>query len=84
MLPTQNMGNLIEVNRVYVADGCGDLPVHKAGNLIVSCWKLSLEEIAEVMTTGRVYLGVYADRQPPVFLSVSEKEVIGSIKGAIQ
>ncbi len=36
---------------------------------IVSCWKLTTEELAEVIKTGRVWLTVCGSKMPPVTLS---------------
>ncbi len=36
---------------------------------MVSCWKLTAEEMAEIVKTGRVWLVVIGKRMPPVILS---------------
>lgn len=36
--------------------------------VVISCWKLTAEELAEVNRTGRVWLGVLGTTMPPVFL----------------
>lgn len=53
------------------ADECDPLSVWR-GNLdngqpvIISCWKMSALELAEVNRTGRVWLVVWGDAMPPV------------------
>lgn len=37
--------------------------------VIVSCWKLTQEEVDELIKTGRIYLTVYGQMMPPVSLS---------------
>lgn len=57
-------------NTTYVADGCLDLPAHKAEDQIISCWKLTEQELAKIQETGIVYLSVMGRFQPPVWLGV--------------
>jgi hypothetical protein len=40
-----------------------------ANKQLVSCWKLSPEEISMVLHTGCVYLFVLGDRHPPVHIT---------------
>lgn len=37
--------------------------------LVVSCWKLTAEELAEINKTGRVWLGIYGHTMPPAFVA---------------
>lgn len=51
---------------------CSPLPVWRGplenGNLVViSCWKLTEEEMEEVKRTGRVWLLVWGSTMPPVY-----------------
>lgn len=55
-----------EANVTYTAKGCGDLPVHKSGGQIISCWKLPLLKRFKILFTGRVWLSIYGQSQPPV------------------
>ena len=57
-----------EQNITYVADGCGDLPAHRAEHQILSCWELTDKEKEEVQKTGIVWLSVFGHQQPPVWL----------------
>src|SRR5262249_37821337 len=43
--------------------GCGGIPT------VVSCWKLTAEELAEVNRTGRVWLGICGVTMPPALIS---------------
>lgn len=52
-------------------DQCGSLPVHRTKDIdgfpvIISKWKLSPEELAEVARHGHVYLNIYGQGMPPV------------------
>jgi hypothetical protein len=54
---------------------CSPLPVWKGEHLngepaIVSCWKLSPEELELIQRTGHVFLTVVGAGTPPVSLSV--------------
>lgn len=53
-------------------DQCGNLPVFKGKTdegypVIISCFELSPEEIAEVQKTGKIWLHVCSHGMPPVF-----------------
>lgn len=48
-----------------VTDGNG-FPV------VISCWKLTKEELEEVNKTGRVWLGVLGTTMPPVYLTIAK------------
>ncbi len=53
---------------------CGDLPVHKGkdtygNNVIVSCWKLSKEDIEEINQTGTLWILVAGQSMPPIIPS---------------
>ncbi len=39
--------------------------------VVISCWKLTVEELAEINRTGRVWLMVFGCSMPPVSLSVA-------------
>lgn len=41
---------------------CGDLP------LVISCWKLTGDELDEIVRTGRIWLLVVGGTMPPVSL----------------
>jgi len=49
----------LSVLRAVTADG---LPV------VISCWKLTREELDELRRTGRVWLVVFGETMPPVAL----------------
>ena len=37
--------------------------------LVISCWKLTREELDEVNRTGRVWLGIFGQTMPPAWVS---------------
>lgn len=54
------------------SEECTPLSVkrHVRGNhvMVTSCWKLTVEELAEVNRTGRIWLTVLGPTMPPVIL----------------
>ena len=65
-----NPVNFEDVNCIFKAEGCGDLPALKTDNHIVSCWEMTEKEKKEFMKTGKIYLSVRGNIQPPVALYV--------------
>lgn len=73
-----NPTNFKEQNFVFTKpegwtdDQCGDLPVWKGntpdGPIIISCWKLSPEELATIQATGVVWLHIIGGGMPPVYV----------------
>ena len=59
-----------DVNCVFTAKDCGDLPVLKTDSHIISCWQMTEKEKEEFLKTGRIYLSVLGKIQPPVSLYV--------------
>lgn len=55
-----------ESNINFVADGCGDLPAYKGCDQIISCWHLTPLERLRVLCTGRIFLSIFGNAQPPV------------------
>ena len=58
----------------WTLEQCECLPVHLnhlPGSLpvIISCWKLTKEELAEVNKTGRIWLTVAGGNMPPVLVA---------------
>ena len=45
--------------------------VHRSGGVVVSCWKPTKDELAEISRTGRVWLTVCGDTMPPVHIQGS-------------
>ena len=37
--------------------------------LVVSCWKPTADELAEIIKTGRVWLVIHGETMPPAYLS---------------
>ena len=53
------------------------LPVRRLEGCLVSCWRLTAEELAEVQRTGVVWLSVWGRRtQPPVMVTAIKADVI--------
>lgn len=51
-------------------DDVVDLPVHRGGGQIISCWRLSWRDRLRVLVGGRVWLHVLTRRtHPPVFIA---------------
>jgi hypothetical protein len=45
------------------------LPIFRNGKCCVSCWQLTDDEIAEIVTSRRVYVTVFSgDTQPPIYV----------------
>ena len=59
-----------DANCVYRATGCGDLPALKTETHIVSCWEMTEKEKEEFLKTGKIYLSIAGNLQPPVSLYV--------------
>ena len=47
---------------------CGPLPAYRGEGQIISCWKLSPEDLAKVQETGAVWLSIVGLQQPPVWV----------------
>ena len=56
---------------------CYDLQAFTDGAQIISCWRLTQEELAEVARTGVVWLSVRGGVQPPVLVSGAALVLIG-------
>jgi hypothetical protein len=75
--PEENL--ILEAPLGVTAEQCQPLPVY-TGLLkvegfkeevpaIISCWKVTKEELEEIRRTGRIWLFVYGRGMPPVALS---------------
>ena len=53
-----------------------DLPTYQSEGAIVSCWKLSQEELENVAVTGEVWVMVQGTGQPPIYITGKPEEVI--------
>ncbi len=49
--------------------GVNDLPVFIGNGLVISCWRLSEDELKTVAETGVVWLAVMGNTAPPVKIS---------------
>lgn len=69
-------------NRVYVAEGCNDLPatVHKIGKdtYTEACFELTPQEISQIIATRKIYYSVLGDQIIPMMLHTESyvKEVL--------
>lgn len=57
-----------EQNTTFIADGCGDLPAHKGGGQIISCWKGTITDRIRYLFTGKIWFSVLGKSQPPIWL----------------
>lgn len=57
------------------AEECGDLPCFFDGDVVVSCWELTPDELEHVMSTGQVWLMVWGGGTPPVCIT-GEKPLV--------
>lgn len=48
---------------------CADLQCFSNGGQIISCWRLTPEELAEIRKTGVVWLSILGSAMPPVMIS---------------
>lgn len=44
------------------------VPCFIDANQVLTCWQLSPEEIAEVVRTGKIWLGIVGDSTPPAWI----------------
>ena len=62
-------GDFPQANTRWVGKGdVGDLPVYQKKGEIISCWKLTMEERFEILSTGVIWLGIYTDTCPGVIV----------------
>jgi hypothetical protein len=45
--------------------------------VVISCWKLTQEEVQTLISTGRIWLTVVGKSMPPVSVSVHSPFVVG-------
>ena len=63
-----------QVNVIYKAEGCGDLPTYKSECEIVSCWEPDDEEMEYIKKCinnnekPKFYLDILGQNQPPVYV----------------
>ena len=59
------------------SEECCDLECFTAPGRIISCWRLSPEELNQITETGVVWLEVQGDRTPPVVVSGKALMTVG-------
>lgn len=52
---------------------CNDLHVFRNRRMVVSCWQLTSDEMAEVARTGRIYLSVAGPTHPPLYVATESE-----------
>ncbi len=54
------------------AEECEPLSVHVSDDppVVISCWKLTKEELEEINRTGRVWLWIWGRTMPPALLTI--------------
>jgi len=77
--PVDFKGSNLVLGAPEGVENVSPLPVFRTQAQVISCWKLSVAELAEVNRTGCVYLAVMGHTQPPVYLA-SEKAMRGFAK----
>ena len=65
-----NPVNFEDANCIFKAPECKELPALKTEKHIVSCWEMTEREKEEFLKTGKIYLSVMGNMQPPVSLYV--------------
>lgn len=48
---------------------CGSLPAFKGEGHLISCWKLSEDDLKRVNETGIIWFDMLGNQQPPICLS---------------
>jgi hypothetical protein len=64
----------------FFEDQCVPLAVFKDNRqdklpVVISCWKMTREELEEIIRTGRIWLVVCGETMPPVMLSGLKADV---------
>lgn len=65
-------------------DAVTSLPVHYDDGLVVSCWRLSADELAEIQRTGVVWLSIIGNTMPPAFVGGHKSDAIAVGRGPRQ
>lgn len=82
MKPTDEFPMNIEQNLVLKAapgdeDNINDLPAHRTGPYIITCWQLSIKERIRMLFSGKVMLAVRGISHPPIFMTVNPEDIWG-------
>jgi hypothetical protein len=69
-IPWHGQNKLFTTPKGEEKDRVLPLPVFNNGNVSVSCWQLTKEELADIIqNNGKIYLAVFfGNKQPPVFV----------------
>jgi len=55
---------------------CDVLPVWTDGAVCISCWRLSQEEMMEILQTGRIWIRIYSGSTQPAIMVHTESPFI--------
>ncbi len=61
-------GSNVTLKAPHGRDDVSDLHIFRNRGMVVSCWELEPEEIAEVAKTGRIFLSVMGPTMAPSFV----------------
>jgi len=59
------------------ATDCVDLQVYADGSQIISCWRLSKEELKQVTETGVVWVRINGSGMPPIYIGGEAMMMVG-------
>lgn len=58
-------------------EGCRDLEIMRSDHGVVSCWRLTKEELERVNETGVVWLWIAGKTHPPVYVAGDDFVKVG-------
>jgi len=71
-VPFPEQNRTLRPPRNMTEEECSSLDVYSNGEQCISCWKLTPEEMMEVLQTGVVWVQIFSgDTQPPILIGVS-------------
>lgn len=78
MVPTSFSESNLVLSRPpdMTAEQCEPLSVFADGKQVISCWKLTADELKEFQRTGRIWLVVFGETMPAVALTVSKSKPV--------
>lgn len=65
----EGANHVMEAPEGVPQDECVDLPVFADGQQVISCWRLSEDEIEHIRETGVIWLSVQGGGMPPVAIA---------------
>lgn len=61
-----------EKNTTYISPKCGDLPVFRGEGQVVSCWRVPFIKRLKMFFTGRIWLVLRSENQPPCYVEIDK------------